>query len=160
MHLARQNGLLQDYDNEQIEILTENINNVLEVAKMRALGRDRWGPEQYKLAFMIKHGIIKLPAGDKPLWDPEAHMMGESDESAIKRGLFNVRRWLGTVKGGQYLRYHQDPFPDLPNLDQWDAQGGTALASMFGAGSKGPRWDQFPRTPAAMSSDVASRFGA
>ena len=160
MHLARQQGLLQDYDKEQVEILEENIKNVLEVAKMRALGRDRWGPEQYQLAFMIKHGIIKLPRGDKPLWDPEAHMMGESDESAIKRGLFNVRRWLGQTRGGQYLRTNQDPFPDLPNLDQWDSVSGGLGRQLFNAGHKEGRWDQVPRFDAPTNSDVASRFGA
>lgn len=123
---------------------------------MRVLGRDRWGPEQYQLAFMIKNNIIKLPKGDKPLWDPEAHMMDMDDDTAIKRGLFNVKRWLGNVKSGAYLRDKQDPFPDLPNgLASWDsALGGGTLGGLVGAGTKAERWDQKPLSGARSGLDV------
>lgn len=157
MKAARDNGLLQDFDNEQKEIVFENIENVKKVAEMRLMGRDRWGPEQYQLAFMIKHGILKLPDGTKPLWDPKAHMLEGDNEAAIKRGLFNVKRWLGNTKSGLYLRYHQDPFPDLPALNAWSFTGDD-MPNVFGAGSKAQRWDLKPHSLSGTGGDIASKY--
>lgn len=157
MYIARQNGLLADYDDEQLEILRENIANVQKAAEMRAKGRDRWGPEEYKFAFAIKSGLIRLPDKDKPLWDPDAHMLGLTPNQAVSRGLFNVKRWLGDQKSAEYLQINNDPFPDLPKLDAW---GGTSLPAIadFGAGSKsqGSRWDLRPRSLAPTQADVLS----
>lgn len=151
MYIARQNGLLNDYDDEQLEILEENIKNVAQVARMRAKGRDRWGKDDYDLAFALKSGQVKLPDPKYALWDPRAHMMGfeEDQAGAIKRGLFNVRRWLGVQNDGKWLRKSQDPFPDLPGLD------GSSLGAMLpiglqGAGRKSGgvlgRYDLVPNT--------------
>lgn len=146
--MARQNGLLDDYDNEQLEILNENIQNVAQVARMRALGRDRWNMDDYKLAFAIKSGQIKLPANDKPLWDPEAHMLEADNKASVQRGLFNVKRWIGNQKTAEYLRSNQDPFPDLPNLGAWDVESkGLPIQAETGAGqgALSRRFDLAPR---------------
>lgn len=149
--MARQQGLLEDYDNEQLEILNENIQNVAQVARMRALGRDRWTMDDYKLAFAIKSGQVKLPPADKPLWMPEAHMLEPDDDKSVQRGLFNVKRWIGSQKTANYLQKNQDPFPDLPNLGGWDTfTGGSSKllpihSSGAGFGSSESRFDLVPK---------------
>lgn len=84
--------------------------NALQVAKQKMMGIDQWGPEEYKFAFLVKKGLIHIPGG--PIWDPKTHMRGNTNEQAIQRGFFNVRRWLGGAISP--LDPHvQDPFPDL-----------------------------------------------
>lgn len=153
VHLARTNGLLADHDDQQLEILNENIENVRKVAVMKAKGADRWGPEEMKFAFAIKSGLIKLPPADKPLWNPEAHMLGLSQEEAVSRGLFNVKRWLGDQKSAEYLQRNQDPFPDLPKLNSWGNNYLPINGPPIGAGTKANRWDLFPRQQAPTRAD-------
>lgn len=80
---------------------------------MRLLGRASWSREDYQLAFALKHEYIKLPKGS--LFDPNSYNTEVDNNAAVRRGLFNVRRWVGELRSGDRLRADNDPFPELPN---------------------------------------------
>lgn len=115
--------------------MKENVHNMMQVAKMKLFGRDRWTEEDYEFLWKLKSGNIILPRGD--IWDPKTHQLAPNNEAAIKRGLFNVARWVGETWGGRYLRKSQDPFPDIPNVirsPQFGVDsGGVAAQGSFGA---------------------------
>ena len=153
--MARQNGLLDDVVDNQWQVIQENANNALQVAKMKLHGKDRWTKEDYEFLFLVKKGIIKIPKG--PIWDPTTHMLGGSNASNLSRGLFNVMRWLGPgIKGSKY-QHAQDPFPDVEDVsirgneaDDFLGAGITDTARRYdlapksssksGAAGQGPPW--------------------
>lgn len=112
MALARQNGALGDYYETRLQVIDEAHEISRRIARMRLLGRASWSREDYQLAFALKHGYIKLPKGS--LYDPAAYNTEPDNASAIRRGLFNVKRWVGDLRDSSRLRVDNDPFPELP----------------------------------------------
>jgi len=108
--LAREKGVLGDYYDEREKLIDYWHDVSARIAKMRLLGRSAWGPEDYKLAFAIKTGVLKLPT--KSLMSPDAYMLGNNATQAKNRGFFNPHRMF---KGwsSNFLRKTEDPFPEL-----------------------------------------------
>lgn len=148
MFIARQNGLLDGVVKSQWDIIQENVNNALQVAKMKVNGRDRWTSEDYQFAFMVKKGIIKIPKG--PIWEPKTHMIDKDNASSIKRGLFNVKRWFGSPLDGSDMQYMEDPFPELGDVGGHELKVGNPFHA---SGSKSGRWDQTVTRNYAISND-------
>jgi hypothetical protein len=115
VYIAKQKGILNDYYDQREELIDYYHDLSRRIAKMRLRGEASWTKEDYELAYGIRSGMIMLPSGE--LWDPSAYKMGiDSNNERIKRGLFNVRRWITGVDGRD-MRRTQDPFPSLPTVD-------------------------------------------
>lgn len=110
MHIAREKGLLGEYYNDRLELIDHMHELSRRVARMKLLGVAAWDKEDYELAYAIKTGIVKLPKGE--LFNPESYLLDKDVKSAMRRGLFNVRRY--TEPRLDYFG-KQDPFPNLPN---------------------------------------------
>lgn len=108
--LARERGVLKDYFDDREKLIDYAHDLSRQIAKMRLNGRSTWGPEEYKLAFAIKSGVLELPKGS--LMDPSSYRNGKSNDANIKRGFFNPNRLFPGMRS-RYLRNHEDPFPDL-----------------------------------------------
>ena len=112
MYIARERGVLGDWYEQRLELIDEMHEISKRVAKMRLLGRANWGKEDYELAYAIKNGHLQIPTG--ALWDPKSYEFDPDVTSAIKRGLFNPRRWH-SWKDPKTEKRQNDPFPDLPS---------------------------------------------
>ena len=104
--------MLGDWYDQRLEVIDYYHDMSRRIARMRLLGTAAWTKEDYELAFAIKAGYLRLPNG--ALYLPESYTFGETPDQQVKRGLFNVRRWVGDNVNGTRLRNLQDPFPDLP----------------------------------------------
>lgn len=113
--LAREKGVLSDYYDDREKLIDYWHDVSAKIAKMKLLGRSAWGPEDYKLAFAIKTGVLKLPTGS--LMNPASYKLEGPDEATnFQRGFFNPKRMFKQVVS-KYLRSHEDPFPDLVNFE-------------------------------------------
>lgn len=113
--LAREKGVLSDYYDDREKLIDYWHDVSAKIAKMKLLGRSAWGPEDYKLAFAIKTGVLKLPHGS--LMDPASYKLEGPDEATnFQRGFFNPKRMFKQVVS-KYLRSHEDPFPDLGDFE-------------------------------------------
>lgn len=110
VYIAKEKGVLGDFYDQRLEVIDFYHDLSRRIARMRLLGTAHWTKEDYELAFAIKAGYIRIPSG--PLYMPNSYVFGTAD-AEIKRGLFNVRRWVGPVSA-HGLRSDQDPFPNLP----------------------------------------------
>ena len=133
MYIAKEKGVLRDWYDSRLEMIDYYHDLSRRIARMRLLGTAHWTEEDYQLAFAIQAGYLKLPSG--PLYLPESYKVYGSESDHIKRGLFNVRRWVGAPEG-QSFRNHQDPFPNLPkpdaNLTAGDLSRTRAIGGTFG----------------------------
>lgn len=111
--LAREKGVLGDYYDEREKLIDYWHDVSAKIAKMKLLGRSAWGPEEYKLAFAIKTGVLELPTGS--LMNPESYKMDKTNEVNFARGFFNPKRMFKQVTT-KYLRSREDPFPDLTDF--------------------------------------------
>lgn len=134
--------MLKGYTEQQWDVVQENAHNQLQVAKMKIHGVDRWTEDDYKFAFLVKKGIIKIPKG--PIWNPQTHMMGGNNEDNIKRGLFNVKRWLGNSISSMDP-YAEDPFPELAEADTTPEDPSKSFPWMSAGSGGGNGWDKVPR---------------
>lgn len=110
--LAREKGVLGDYYDDREKLIDYMHDISAKIAKMRLLGRSAWGPEEYKLAYAVKSGVLKLPK--ESLMNPRAYLLGDkgSNEKNIARGFFNPFRMFKSITS-KYLRDTEDPFPEL-----------------------------------------------
>lgn len=116
--LAREKGVLSDYYDDREKLIDYWHDVSSKIAKMKLLGRSAWGPEDYKLAFAIKTGVLKLPKGS--LMDPASYKkIGGSGDDAdnFNRGFFNPKRLFKQITS-KYLRSHEDPFPELTDFEK------------------------------------------
>lgn len=114
VYLAREKGILTDYYDDREKLIDYWHDVSARIAKMRLLGRSSWGPEDYKLAYAIKTGVLRLPSGS--LMNPESYKLGQADEGVNRaRGFFNPFRLFRGWKSN-YLRTNEDPFPDLSGV--------------------------------------------
>ena len=145
MYIAKEKGVLGDWYDQRLEVIDYYHDMSRRIARMRLLGTAAWTKEDYELAFAIKAGYLRLPRG--ALYLPESYTFDENPDQQVKRGLFNVRRWIKYDVAGDQLRKLQDPFPTLPagNLAAGDGLGaldvmgpqaqygsGTKLSALFG----------------------------
>lgn len=132
VQLAREKGVLNEYFDEREKLIDYWHDVSARIAKMRLLGRSEWGPEDYKLAYAIKSGVMKLPKGS--LMNPQSYLDGMNTKNSINRGLFNPFRLFPT-RTDKYLRTQEDPFKDLSDAptqgDAWAGLSGV-LPGMFG----------------------------
>lgn len=112
--LAREKGVLSDYYDDREKLIDYWHDVSAKIAKMRLLGRSAWGPEEYKLAFALKTGVLKLPTGS--LMNPEAYKLGESNDHNYTRGIFNPLKMFKQATS-KYLQHHEDPFPELSGVN-------------------------------------------
>lgn len=112
MYIATEKGILGDWFQERLELIEYMHNLSKQIAKMRLLGRANWTKADYDLAYEIKSGLVEIPSG--PLYKPESYLMGRTPQENVKRGIFNVRRWIGYTP---LLKKDNDPFPDLPAVE-------------------------------------------
>lgn len=119
--LAREKGVLGDYYDTREKLIDYYHDISARVAKMRLLGRSAWGPEDYKLAYAIKTGVLKLPTGS--LMNPTSYRLGGSNAQNKRRGFFNPHRMFRGITSS-YLRDSEDPFPDLSRPNATGAMGG------------------------------------
>jgi hypothetical protein len=155
VQLAREKGLLKEYFDSREKTIDYWHEISRQIAKMRLLGRSYWGPEDYRLAFAIKTGVLKLPKGS--LFDPKSYLLGEASEANIKRGFFNPLRLFKGLRS-RYLRTHEDPFPDLSAPKDSPLVTGipgadTGSADLFGVMdyAQGPAYGAPPFSTAPMS---------
>lgn len=109
MYIATEKGILGDWYQERLELIDYMHNLSKQIAKMRLMGRANWTKADYDLAYEIKSGLVEIPSG--PLYKPESYLMGRTPQQNLKRGLFNVRRWIGYTP---LMDPKNDPFPELP----------------------------------------------
>lgn len=108
--LAREKGVLGDYYDEREKLIDYWHDVSARIAKMRLLGRSAWGPEDYKLAYAIKTGVLRLPGGS--LMSPDSYRLGGSSLDNKRRGFFNPHRMFRGWSS-RFLRSREDPFPEL-----------------------------------------------
>jgi len=108
--LAREKGVLGDYYDEREKLIDYWHDVSARIAKMRLLGRSAWGPEDYKLAYAIKTGVLQLPSGS--LMQPDSYRLGGTNAQNKRRGFFNPHRMFRGWSS-RFLRTREDPFPEL-----------------------------------------------
>lgn len=113
--LAREKGVLGDYYDEREKLIDYWHDVSARIAKMRLLGRSAWGPEDYKLAYAIKTGVLRLPSGS--LMQPDSYRLGGTNTQNRRRGFFNPHR-LFRGWSSRFLRTREDPFPELSGAGQ------------------------------------------
>jgi hypothetical protein len=111
VYIATEKRIFGDWYEERLELINKMHELSAQIAKMRLMGRANWSKADYDLAYEIKSGLVEIPTG--PLYKPESYLMGRTHAENIKRGLFNVRRWIGETP---LFDKKNDPFPDLPDV--------------------------------------------
>lgn len=145
--LAREKGVLSDYYDDREKLIDYWHDVSARIAKMKLLGRSAWGPEEYKLAFAIKTGVLKLPDGS--LMDPKSYKLGErTTGDNFTRGFFNPKRMFKQVVT-KYLRSNEDPFPDLTNFEK-DTNPIDIAGLYKGTGDTSTMWDMPQPRPGGM----------
>lgn len=145
--LAREKGVLSDYYDDREKLIDYWHDVSARIAKMKLLGRSAWGPEEYKLAFAIKTGVLKLPDGS--LMNPESYKLGEKNiGDNFTRGFFNPKRMFKQVVT-KYLRSNEDPFPDLKDFEK-DTNPIDIAGLYKGTGDTSGMWDMPDPRPSGM----------
>lgn len=142
--LAREKGVLGDYYDDREKLIDYWHDVSARIAKMRLLGRSAWGPEDYKLAFAIKSGVLTLPTGS--LMDPKSYKLGQEDKANAQRGFFNPFRMFKGLQS-KHLRDTEDPFPELSGASP--ARGGKSGA-----------WDDAAQGPGDIFNQIGANYGS
>jgi len=108
--MARENGVLDGYFEQRKKVIDNAHEVSRKIAHMRLLGQSSWRYPDYKLAYALKTGVLKLPTGS--LMNPASYLTGGSGDAGYRRGYFNPRRFLPAITGGK-LKNREDPFPEL-----------------------------------------------
>lgn len=140
MYIATEKKIFGDWYEERLELIDYMHNLSKQIARMRLLGRANWSKDDYDLAYEIKSGLVEIPSG--PLYKPESYLMGRTHAENVKRGLFNVRRWIGKT---DLMDPKNDPFPDLP--------AAVPSRNLFPRGGRGEYSD-----PTYITSDIPQRM--
>jgi len=113
VELARQKGLLDGAIEEREMEIDDVIANGAKVAKLNLIGRSAWSQDDYRFAYGVLRGEIRIPNPTKAIWDPEAYSaVNDNKDIALSRGFFNyIRRTGGTPN--DVLAWRQNPFPNL-----------------------------------------------